>query len=403
MRVLVLSTVFPSPRQPLHGLFVAKRIQYLARLADVRVVAPVPWPRWRSGAVLGRETLPDLTVYRPLFFYIPGLFKFLDGLFLFLSVAACVRRVKRDFDFDLIDAHFAFPEGFAAVLLSRWLRRPVTITLRGTLITLSVYRLRRWLMGWTLRRATRVIAVARNLADYANVLGVPSHKIEEIGNGVDTAQFAPTDRDHARRSLGIPTAGKLIVSVGHLSLRKGFQRLLRVLPQMREEFPDLTLAILGGPGAERSNEEELLQLIADGDLAQSVILAGAQPPAQVALWLGAANVFALASDFEGSPNVVLEALACGLPVVATRVGSVEQLVPEFAGLLYDDPDNLDQLTARLTEALRRDWDYARIRSHAECNTWDTVAVKVLRQWRLAAGALATENPRTSGNKEGSNP
>lgn len=388
MKVLVFSTVFPNPVQPLHGLFVLERVRHAARHCDVRVVAPRAWFPWRrTAAVPRREVRGGIAVDHPTFFYVPRVFKVLDGLFLFLSALACVARIRKEFDFDVIDAHFAFPEGLAAVLLGRWFRRPVTITLRGTLLPLSAYRLRRWAIRWTLRRADRIIAVAHPLARRALELGAAPDRIEVIENGVDTVRFAPRDRVEARRTLRLPAAGKLLVSVGRLYRGKGFQRVLAVLPGILGECPDLVFAVVGAAAGDKDCEPELRRLTEALGLADRVIFAGARPPDEVAVWLNAADVFVLASDSEGCPNVVWEALACGRPVVATRVGEVERMVPPFAGILFDQADDAAALRRCLVEALRRDWDRGRIRAHAERHTWGEVAVRVVTQWRFAAEGL----------------
>ncbi|HVY62097.1 MAG TPA: glycosyltransferase, partial [Planctomycetota bacterium] len=195
MRVLVFTTVYPSAARPVHGLFVHERIRHLARHADVRVVAPEPWwplrrPEGRAPAV---ETREGLEVHHPTFWYVPGFLKALDGLFLFLSALACVARIRRaGFDFDVIDAHFGYPDGFAAALLGWWLRRPFSVTLRGTEPLISRSRLRRALFRWTLRRAAARIAVAEPLAEQARALaGV---EVVTVANGVDAGRFAPAPR-----------------------------------------------------------------------------------------------------------------------------------------------------------------------------------------------------------------
>lgn len=379
-RVLVFTTVFPSPIRPLHGVFVAERLKRLARHAEVRVVAPVPrWP-WRRHAVRRRVELEGLAVLHPTFHYIRGIFKSLDGVFLFLSSLAAVIETRRDFNFDLIDAHFAYPDGFAALLLGWWFRRPVIITERGTLPSFRRGSLRRRLADWGLRRADRVIVVARPLADLAIAAGASPNRVVVIENGVDTERFAPRDRTEARQRLGVTQSIRLLVSVGHLSKRKGFQRVISVLPRLLGEVPDLRLAIVGGPGAEGNNRSRLERLVADLDLRDRVIFVGARPPNEVATWLNAADVFVLASDHEGSPNAVWEALASGRPVVASRVGDVDHMVPRFAGIVYDDPYDLDQLAFSLATALRSHWSEKRIRAHGEAHGWDSVARRVLVEW-----------------------
>lgn len=392
MKVLVFTTVFPNPAQPLRGLFVFERLRHTAAALPgedgaavaVRVVAPVPWYRRRQRKAIPRhEVHGDLTVEHPTAFYIPQLFKFLDGLFLFLSVLGCVRRLRRAFDFDLIDAHFGYPDGLAAILLGWWFNRPVTITLRGSETEHAQSLLKRRTLRWALRQAARVIAVSHPLAELARNLGVPEDRLQVIANGVDVSQFAPRDQLESRRQLGLPESARLLLSVGHLSPRKGFHRVLRVLPNLLREFPNLKFVLVGGMAAGGSYEPELRQLTQALGLSAAVVFAGPRPPMEVARFLNAADLFVLASAREGCPNVVWEAMACGRPVVATRVGEVERMAPDWAGILCHRLEE-GELLRCLQEALRRTWDSGRIRAHAEQHTWAQVARRVRREWQQAA-------------------
>lgn len=389
LRVLVFSTVFPSPADPLHGQFVLERVRALAPRARVRIVAPVAWRTWRKLGTVRAEQA-GLSVWHPTFLYVPGALRTLHGLFLFLSSLACVRRLWRDETFDLIDAHFAYPEGFAAVLLGRWFGRPVTVTLRGTEIPMRSDPLRSWLAGWALRRADRIIAVSRPLAERAVELGVAPGKVTVIGNGVDPGRFRPVDRAEARRRLGVPADARLVVSVGHLCRRKGFHRLIEVWPELRAAAGAVSLAIVGGPGKEGDEHDALARMIAERGLQDCVRLVGPQPPDQVMLWLNAADLFVLASSFEGSPNVVCEAWACGCPVVVTAVGDLAHAVSDDIGIVSGPAEDHGALLSAMTAALRRDWDRHRIRYKAEARPWSTVADEVIVEWRGACGMAQGE-------------
>ncbi|WP_207479318.1 glycosyltransferase [Arenibaculum pallidiluteum] len=389
LRVLSLSTVFPNPGAPLHGLFVQERLRHLAAHADIRVVAPVARFPWRPHSTVTAERRAGLPVAHPTFRYVPGILKATDGFALAISALPTVRRLMRETGgFDLIDAHFAYPEGFAAALLGRWLGLPVVMTERGTLPMIWEDPLRGRAARWGLRQADRVIAVAEPLAALARAAGVPGERVSVIENGVDAARFHPRDKAEARRAVGCGHAGPLLVSVGHLSPRKGFHRVLDVLPELLRDVPDLAFAIVGGPGKEGDNSADLARRIAERGLERHVIMAGPQSPEGVADWLAAADVFVLASDLEGCPNVVWEAMACARPVVASRVGHVGHMVPDFAGIVFGDAEDRAALQTALAQALQRPWDPARIRAHAEAHTWEGVAERVLAQWRLAAGLSA---------------
>jgi glycosyltransferase involved in cell wall biosynthesis len=388
MRVLSFTTVFPSAAQPQHGLFVLERLRACARRAEIRVIAPRPFHDRRPAP--RQETIGGLTVDHPTFWYTPRIGKPLDGFALYASSLVTARRVAARFRPAVIDAHFGYPDGFAAALLARSLGLPMVVTLRGTEpLVGEASALRRRALACTFAQARRVIAVSHPLAAYARGLieeqrlAVPT-PVTVIANGVDTERFVPRPAAEARRALGLPEAGRLLVSVGHLSPRKGFQRVLRVLPDLVAEVPDLRFAIIGGPGAEANNEAELRALAAHPALEGRVIFAGPTPPERVATWLNAADLFVLASDYEGCPNVVWEAQACGQPVVAAKVGEVERMVPAFAGHLFDHADDLPALRAALAAGFAARHDRAAIRAWAERHGWDGVASRVIEEWTEAA-------------------
>jgi glycosyltransferase involved in cell wall biosynthesis len=380
-RVLVFSTVFPSPANSTHGLFVWQRMRRLAAAADLRIVAPVSF--WRTRQRMAPRTVDGVRIYHPRYLYIPRFLKWLDGVCLFFSSLSTVARLRREFPFELIDAHFAFPEGFAAVLLGAVFRCPVVITERGTLLTFSPFPMRRALADWALRHASRVIAVAEPLARRVRAAGVPSERTTVIGNGVDIAQFHPRDRRAARLQLGIAPEGPLLVSVGHLSKRKGFDRVLRVFETTRARQPDARLAIVGGAGIEGDEHDALVQLAEQLGVRANVVFTGALPPEGVAAWLAAADLFVFASDYEGCPNVLWEALASGCPVVTSDVGDAAQIVPPVGGLIYGDAHDAAAFTAAVNEALARRWDHDAIRAYAEQHTWERVAERVFVEWDRA--------------------
>jgi len=397
MRVLAFTTVFPSAAHPQHGLFVKERLRHCAAHAEIRVVAPraffdrAPAPR--------EEQIAGLRVTHPTFFYTPRIGKPLDGLALYASARAEVRRVAAGFRPGLVDAHFGFPDGFAAVRLAAMLGVPCVITLRGTEpMVATIGKLRRRALAAALAGADRLIAVSHPLADLARELvaetGRAMPPVAVIANGVDSARFAPGDAAAARRELGLPESGRLLVSVGHLSPRKGFQRVLRVLPEVFAAAPELRFAVVGGPGAEGDNSAELRRLAAR--FGERVVFAGAQPPAGVAQWLRAADLFVLASDQEGCPNVVWEALATGLPVVATQVGEIPRMVPEAAGRLFAEPEDGPALRDALLAALAQPFDRAAIRAWAERHSWEGVAGRVAAEWAAAIAGRGLARAARSG-------
>jgi teichuronic acid biosynthesis glycosyltransferase TuaC len=391
LQVVLFSTVFPNARQPHHGVFVRERMRGYPEDVKVRVIAPVPWFPLVSGLRPGfrpeveeRGTEDGVTVLHPRFLSFPGIFKCLDGLLMFLSTLPTLRRLRREHPFDVIDAHFAYPEGLAAALAGWLLRVPVMVTLRGTLPQIAPFRLRRPQLRFALRRAARVVAVSESLKRDAAALGIPAEKIRVIGNGVDPEIFHPQDRTEARRALGLPKYGPLLVSVGTLAPRKGFHLVMEAMAKLEKSWPTLRFAIVGGDGAEGGRSAELKALAARLGIADRVIFAGPRPSAELAPWYAAADLFVLATAHEGCPNVVLEALACGTPVVATPVGSIPELLesPETGVLVERDAESI---AAGIDAALNRSWDRDRVRAPIAGRSWKVVGSEQAEELWAAVG------------------
>lgn len=398
-RILVFTTLFPHPGQPKAGLFIRERMFRVGQQLPLVVVAPVPWfpfqgiirkwrPHFRPDAPRF-EVQDGIEVHHPRFFSIPGLFKSLDGLLMALGSLATLRRLQRRFDFDLIDSHFAYPDGDAATLLGKWLRRPVTITLRGTEVPLARLPARRRRMIRAMERADRIFSVSESLRQHAIALGIDPDKIRVVGNGVDTEKFQPLPKQAAREQLGLDQDAPVLISVGALVERKGFHRVIERLPALCRQFPGLQYLVVGGSSPEGDWRERLQQQVSDLGLEHNVRFLGALRPEELKLPLSAADVFVLATGNEGWANVFLEAMACGLPVVTTDVGgNAEVVADQSLGTIvpFGDGERLEQA---LAVALRRDWDRQVILDYARANAWERrVAVLVQEFGRLAGPGRA---------------
>lgn len=387
-RLVVFSSLFPSPTDPTAGVFIRERMFRVAKHIPMVVVSPKAWfpgesfvrlfrPRFRPQAPR-YEIQQGIKVYAPRFLSVPGLFKPLDSLFMAIGSYTTLRRLRRDFGFNLIDAHFGYPDGHAASLLGKWLGVPVSITLRGSERTYVEQPPFRHRIVASLRAARRVFTVSESLRRLAIGLGVPAEKVRAIGNAVDSGIFQPMDRQAARQRFGLHADEPVIITVGWLVERKGFHRVIACLPDLISKHPRLRYLIVGGASAAGSIEAELRQQVAALGLEQHVRFIGMMPADELKWPLSASDVFVLATRREGWANVLLEAMACGLPVVATDVDGNPEVVcrPEL-GELVPFGDHV-ALRDALDHALAADWDRYAIRAHAMEHSWDN-RVAVLRE------------------------
>src|ERR1700756_2358383 len=382
MKILTFTSLFPSWKRPDFGVFVFQRTSHLAGRPGnlVQVVAPVPYfPSWIPSDQWGlysqlphKEKLDNLDVYHPRYPLVPGVLMPLHGLLMFLGSFLLARRLHRKFHFDCIDAHYVYPDGFAAVLLGRLLGLPVVVSARGTDINLFPSFLKiRPMIVWSLRNATGIVAVSAALKSAIVNLGVRAEKVSVIPNGIDGKRFYPLPQPEARLALGLPTDVKIALSVASLREVKNHKLLISAFAKALESQLKLRLFIVG----EGPLRPALENLIRELRLEERVSLVGARPNEELALWFSAADVSCLVSSREGWPNVLMESIACGTPVIATRVGGMPEIIcsSELGVLTDEDPDSV---AAALHFALTKQWARSALVRHARMPEGGKVAEEV---------------------------
>ncbi|MEO7385571.1 MAG: glycosyltransferase family 4 protein [Gammaproteobacteria bacterium] len=338
--ILTLTGLFPSAVRPRHGIFVEERLRHLVARGNVTasVLAPVPWFPF-TGQRFGeyadfartpeREKRYGIEVRYPRYLVVPKVGMTVAPLLLALGLLPHVRRLRREHPrLALIDSHFLYPDGVAACLLGLWLGIPVLMTARGSDVNLYTrYAAPRAMIRWAIRRAARVITVSDALRDGLLALGADPGKVVTLRNGVDVQRFRPLDRNAARARFG--ASGFTLLSVGNLLEIKGHHLVIEALA----ELPGVT-ALIAGDGPQRASLERLAR--ARG-VADRVRLLGNLPQEELVACYNAADSLVLASSREGMPNVVLESLACGTPVIATAVGGIPEIIDsDSAGYLLTE-------------------------------------------------------------------
>ncbi|MEO8780050.1 MAG: glycosyltransferase family 4 protein [Rhodanobacter sp.] len=389
IRLLVFTSLYPNAAQPRHGVFVEERLRHLVDSGRVEatVVAPVPWfplqhPMFgaysRFASVPKKEERHGIKILHPRYPVIPKLGMNIAPFLLYRALLPVLRQLKVEGpDFDLIDAHYFYPDGVAAVRLGAAIGTPVVISARGSDVTwIPRYRRPRRQIQWAAEHASAVVTVSQALKDSLVALGTHPQKITVLRNGVDLDRFEPRDRSAIRARLVLK--GSVWLTVGHLVELKGVDIVIEALAQVA----DATL-LIAGEGPERHRLQQLVERLG---LSARVRFLGAIPHDELCEYYNAADAMVLASSREGMPNVVLEAMACGTPVVATAVGGIPELitVPEAGELMRE----------RRPEAVVQAWntlqarhpDRVATRAFAEQLGWQPV---VQAQCALYARVLST--------------
>ena len=388
VRLLVFTSLYPNSEQPRHGIFVEQRLRHLTATGKVSatVVAPVPWFPFRSrgfgtyGAfarVPAREERHGIQILHPRYPVIPKVGMNVAAGLMARAVLPTMRNMAAGPGmFDLIDAHYLYPDGVAAARLGVAMRKPVVISARGSDVNvIAGYGSPRRQICWAAGRAAAIIAVSEALQKKIAALGVSPQKITTLRNGVDLATFRPLDRVAIRAQLGLQ--GPVWLAVGNLVELKGVHVTLGAL----SKFPDAFLLVAGdGPEASR-----LRRLASEWGVEARVRFLGNVPHAQLLEYYNAADVLMLASSREGMPNVVLESLACGTPVVAAPFAGVEELVNAPEAGEVAGARTADAMLAAWRRLLQRQRDRAATRRFAENLGWGPV---VEAQCALYAKVLA---------------
>lgn len=392
MKVLIITKIFPNSLEPLSAPFNRQQFSALSRLCSVEILGTIPWfpgagafRRWsaagRLTSVPAEETVDGMRVRHPRFAFLPKVGHSFAGQLYAASLATTILPYRGRVD--VVLGAWAYPDGFASVAIAEMLGVPAVIKLHGSDINVvgQMAGPRRRL-AWALPRASRIVAVSRPLAEHAVGLGASRERIDVVPNGIDKQAFCPRERGEARRALGLPDDRAIVLYVGHLSREKGAHDLLAAFRELPSHLRASLVMVGDGAGA------AACRALADR-LGVPANFVGAQPHEMIPTWLAASDLLALPSWNEGMPNVVVEALACGRPVVATNVGGIPDLVTGTLGRLVS-PGDVPALTAALAHTLTNEHDARAISAALDRPDWATSASLLHASLLRALGSAASE-------------
>lgn len=393
MNILVVSTLYPNAIQFRHGVFVENRIRHLIAGGEVavKVIAPVAWfpvkskffPEYsRLVDIPSHEVRHGIDIYHPRYIVIPKIGMLITPLFLAFSIYRQILKLRKQGNhFDAIDAHYYYPDGVAAAMVAKWFNIPLTITARGTDINLIAdFAWPRKMIVWASRVAQFNLAVCEALRQKMVAIGIAADTSRVFRNGVDLTLFKPLPRDELKRLWQVKH--KLLLSVGYLIERKGHHLLIEALA----DLPEYELFIIG----DGEWRDKLKAHAEKFDVQHRVRFLGEIPQQQLPDLYNCADALVLASSREGWANVLLEAMACGTPVVATNIWGTPEVVrtPE-AGVLCESrsPEGIANAVKQLFSNYP---DRSETRRYAEQFSWrDTTEglVKMFKQIHASHSAV----------------
>jgi len=373
LRVLTFTSLYPNSEMPQLGVFVENRLRQLLHDTEIesRVFSPVPWvpfgryideKYYKYSQIRKKDKRYGINITNSRYFHLPKIGMNIQAISMAIcSYSAIKRIIDEGYDFDVIDAHYFYPDGVAAVLLAKMLGKPVVVTARGS--DINVYRqypVPRTLIKWASKRASAIITVCQALKNVLCEMSVSKDKVTVLRNGVDLDLFRPHEnRFEIRKNLNLN--GKILLMVGRLVKLKGHDLVIQALTLLKD-----TSLLIVGEGEEKESLEEKINKLG---LENRVRLLGAVPHRDLPDYYSAADALILASSSEGWANVILESLSCGTPVVATNVGGTSEIVvsPE-SGILVNErtPDAIAQAVKELFDNYP---DREKTRKYAEKFSW----------------------------------
>lgn len=362
MRVLTFTNLYPNPEQPERGKFISQMVDALPSEIKSVVVSPLPWcPPISIGnsdkLVFSRipysASVNGIESYYPKYFMVPKVSSLFHAASILIFSFSIVNYLKKRHAVDLVHAHYLYPDCVAAVLIAKWLSIPIVVSARGSDINIfGGYKCCMPQIRWALHQANIVTAVSDAMrSKIINDYGVNGNKVKTIRNGVDSAVIKKIERKRARSILELNPSEKYLLFVGHLQKVKGLSYLIESLKILKDSGNLNFKTLLVGEGVERKQIEKK---IAKFHLQKYVILIGNKPHEEVFLWMSASDVLCLPSIQEGTPNVVLEALVCDLPIVASNVGGIPEVVDRSNSILVPPKDS-KTLAGAILQGFKLKW------------------------------------------------
>lgn len=368
MRILAVTSQFPIAGEPHRGRPILQTLRELSRLASVRVVSPVAsYPRWATPRSYLYRAATDHAVDGCDVRYVrypalPALSRPFNGWL----CGRALHAPLAEFAPDLVLSYWLYPDAYGAMRAAQRARLPLVVGARGSDLRVRD-AISRALTRPVLKAAQRILVVSQDLGRVATAdQGADPARIRAIPNGCDASIFHPASQSSARQALGLDADIELVVYAGRLVPEKGLRELCEAVALLQPARPRLRVALIG-EGPMRQELESRLAAMPGAP----VLLVGAQSPLEVARWMQASDLVTLPSYSEGHPNVLVEALACGRPVLATPVGGVPEVVDTPCGVLVPARD-APALATGLVAVLEREWDHA------------ALARRFSRDWRQVA-------------------
>jgi radical SAM superfamily enzyme YgiQ (UPF0313 family)/glycosyltransferase involved in cell wall biosynthesis len=375
-KILFISSLYPNAEQPHRAVYNLQQINGLAKLCKIKVVAPFFWFPFlkigNKGARLDKipfyERIDGIDVWHPKIFYLPKIGPLFTGFFYFLSLRRLFNKYRDIFDCDCIYTNWLYPDGFGVMLFSKYINKPYMIAGLGTDVNKYLeFPIRKRMIRAALSNAKEIIVVSFALKNQLKKYGV-QREANVLHNGRNEELFKLFDKETIRKNLQLKDNERFILYVGNFEEWKGLEYLIRALYILEKDKVKFSLKLyLIGSG---EFEKKMRELIQEFSLESKIKFLGQRSHREIGLWMNAADFLCLPSINEGLSNVIIEAISCGLPVIATKVGGIPEIVTsDKLGVLVKPCDEED-LAQGIKFALQKEWDRVAISKYDKIFSWN---------------------------------
>lgn len=394
MKVLVISHMYPSTFNNVFGIFVSEQVKALVKHGvNIKVISPVPltpFPinrineKWyRYSKIPKFENRDGISVYYPRYITFPkALFFDSSGERMYRGIKELIQNIYNGYKFDLVHAHAALPDGYAAMKIAKDFKVPFVVTIHGQdlYITINKNAKCKMIIQRVFEQAHRVMVVSNQLKRIAkNNIGLGDKTII-IGNGI------PIDKIHhlGRQNINIGNKNIILLSVSYLIERKGIDFNLKAFSKILSKYPNLKYIIIGD-GVEKKRLQDLAEKLG---IYEKVEFLGMLSHEDVMKKMAEADIFSLPSWNEAFGVVYIEAMAHGKPVIGCKGEGIEDFVEDRKTGMLVNPKDTDSLVKAIYYLLSNPEEAKRIGERArrlvlEKYTWTKNAEKTIKVYQEA--------------------
>lgn len=384
-KALFISNLLPNKFEPNRGIFTFRTVQEIAKLCEVKIIAPYAWHPLKKieqgnsyiSSIPEKENIEGLDIFHPGFAYIPKITLPFNGASYFLSLSYFYKKHFYKYKPDFILSSWIYPDGYASMYLARLLKIPFFVLTHGSDVnSLVENKFTKNKIVKVVKKAEKVFFPSREMIKKITTMVDAPQKMFLKPFGVDTDRFKPVDKELARQKVGIEGGKKVVLFVGNLEKIKGINFLIEAISMLEQSHLDDLRCVIVGGGTENGNFKKIAE---EKNLGNAIEFVGKKKNEEIPFWINASDMVCLPSLSEGCPNILIEALSCGVPVIASAVGEIPYLIKEGTNGYTFPPKSPSKIKDSIVKSINQTWEKDKITDTVSGNDWENSAKMILNE------------------------